>query len=541
MIKVLIVDDERLLRTNIKAMMAKDSFGYTVCGEAVNGAEALKKIKQEQPHILLCDVQMPVMNGLQLSTEVMKQYPEIKIIMLSNYDDYEYVRTALQYGAVDYLLKHNLSEKVLLDSLNRAGEFLSALDQSKTDGSLIKSTPNNILALKEKFLLNLLSGFYTADLDMDADIKVLGIRIDKTELVAVSMVIDDYQMLHAERQLRGISLLKLSILNISEEILAENENGLIGHVNNEKFAILLSFADTKSSALVESTLHHVLHQIGFCLKKYLGISVSFSIGQRCRSFKDIPHSFKSSESLLNDKFYTGKGSFLTASRVVSQKKEIHTGLSIQNEKELISHIREQNGERLNRLVEQIFQTIRIDNLTRYSAQIIFNDLLGIINKLFRENAIDQSQVFSGRSTPSEILASLETIDEVQTWMTGLFRDLLSKLERKADVMPYSDNVKRVIQYLRNHYLEDVSLQTAAEVVHLNSAYLSKIFKDDVGSTFTEYLNNLRIEKAKQLLAEQSMEIRDIISKCGFNNYTYFFNAFKKKVGMTPKQFIARQK
>ena len=157
MLKVLIVDDELLVRTNLRYMLDWEANGFSICGEASNGAEAIKLAQKMSPDIILSDIRMPVMDGLELSHQLKKLYPESILIVLSNYDDFEYVKGTLKNGAIDYILKHNLSISTLSEALHRAKEFASKRRENTASKPY---SINNLLALRENFLIHLLSGFY---------------------------------------------------------------------------------------------------------------------------------------------------------------------------------------------------------------------------------------------------------------------------------------------------------------------------------------------------------------------------------------------
>jgi Response regulator containing CheY-like receiver domain and AraC-type DNA-binding domain len=154
-------------------------------------------------------------------------------------------------------------------------------------------------------------------------------------------------------------------------------------------------------------------------------------------------------------------------------------------------------------------------------------LLGIINRVCKENGTQLSEIYSGNITPNELLISMDTLEEIEEWIQGLFTKLVEIKDTKEGES-YSAYVNKTISYIKTHYSENISLSIIAEDICVNSSYLSTLFKEETGTGFSEYLCDIRLEKAKALLEEGKLEMKEIISMCGFNNYAYFFSIFKKE-------------
>lgn len=538
MIKVLIVDDDFLIRTNIKVMLDWEENSFTVCGEASNGVEALALIKNKVPDIIISDIRMPVMDGLQLSREVNNNFPNSKMIMLSSYDDYEYVRGTLKNGAIDYILKHNLSKEVLLNAITRAKEMLEEEDiKSKNSIKSSKST-NNILAIKEKFIIHLLTDFYKDENEVLLNIKALEMKIDTKNVLAVIMVIDDYKSVTVKGSLKDSTILEFAVINIADEILNDISNGVACHISNERFVILLSFAQNRSSAAIDSMLNSILDRIAVCLKNFMNISVSFSIGIICDRLINISKSYETADRALTDKFYAGKNCILKSS-VANESKNFLYGLDIETERQIILNIKAGNWNGMYAKLEEVFACIKNEKINPSSSQMVFNDLLGIINRICKENNIALSVIYANISAPHELLASFETLDEIKAQLFDLFNRLIPLIDNGARESN-SEYVNKALNYIKQHFTDNISLANVADEIKITNVYLSKLFKEEMNIGFSEYLCDLKLEKAKSLLVEGKHEIKDIAAMCGFNNYAYFFNTFKKKTGLTPKEFTYKK-
>lgn len=535
MYKVLIVDDELLLQTNIKLIINWEENGFVICGEASDGIEALNIIETEIPDIVICDVRMPNLDGLQLIRKINTEYPDIKFIMLSNYDDFEYVRDTLKSGALDYILKHNLNNKLLLDVLLRAKRLIEETLGSKRKSNAESLSSGNLTALREKFIIQLLTGLYRDTSEIKNHLLVLDMKIDINNAVAILMVIDDYRITAANQDLKDSSLQEFAVDNICSEILDDFGNGAICHVSNEKYAILLSFANSRSRSLIDNAINSVLGRIGTCLKKFLNLSVSFCVGSMCESISNIDVSYENAQRLLVDKFFYGNNCILKNSHQESQKKLV-MGINIDIERQIVLKIRQKDKKGLTLELLQVFDFIERDKLSIKSSKMIFNDLLGIINRMCKENAVGLGEVYSEELTQDEIVTSLETLDTAKIWFLKVFEKLMSLINSREDGLN-SLYVKKAVEFIKRNYAENISLGQIADSLDITDNYLSKLFKEEVGIGFAEYLCDIRLEMAKNFLEEGKKDIKTVSEICGFNNYAYFFNVFKKKIGITPKKYL----
>lgn len=537
MIKVLLVDDELLVRTNIKLLINWQEHGFAICGEASNGDQALQMIEKHNPHIIILDMKMPRMNGYQLSKILYKKYKHIKIIILSNYDDFKYVKGTLKNGAVDYVLKHNLNKHVLLDSLNQAKNSMPASNLTETVGF---NTLNNLFALREKFISQLLTGFYTDEKEIQKQIELLDINLGFSNILPIIMEIDNYEITSTTDSniLKNRALLEYSIINISNELLSEHKNGILIATSGKQFPILLSFPNIRSQAQIIHITNTILNTISSCLKNLLEISVSFSIGNLCNTFSSLPISYADAVDSLDNKFYMGKNcvinnNFITDLGIL----EDLTGLSLDIEKQIINCLNTGDLNTLMLILKQLFTTIKNSNLCINGTKMVFYDLLNIIIKISKESNIELSDIFISSITPHEALSNIETFNDAESWIIDSFEKLI-KLSYIDNISCDSEYVMQAMTFIKNNYMKDISLSDVAEEVGIGSTYLSRLFKDSIDIGFSEYLGDIRIEKAKILLEECKYTIKEVGKLSGFNNYDYFIKFFKKKVGISPTQYAS---
>lgn len=527
--KILLVDDELLVRTNIRLLLSSHSETLEICGEASNGREALELISSVRPDIILSDMQMPEMNGLELCKAVRFQFPEIAFVALSNYDDFELVRGVLKNGGIDYLLKHQLSSDTLSDTLLN----IKLQKHEKTDNGEISSTAT-INSLKKTFMTNWLSGVYI-DKDMiDYNIRTLHLSLHTTRLCPIILMVDNYNQRFVSQSLRQQNTLEFSIINIGTEILDSHKNGIIIHIKNGNYCILLSFDKTPSMARINEFIHQLILQISSKLKLFLNISTSYSIGEICPDCMDVPHSFEKAMQASSQKFYTGNQSIFHSQDISIQEQPL-AGLDRQLENQLWIAASQGDFDSIQIKLKEFFRHIRQSRIDFNNAQMAFTDIIGILLRVAKEKGISLNTIFRDSIKPSNVLAQLNTLDQLQEWFLTNFQALCEETAKQISVD--SVYVQKALAIIHQKYHTPITLQTLANEIGISFGYLSTIFKAETGQNFSEYLNSYRITMAKNLLNCGNTDLHKISAACGFQDYSYFFKVFKKMTSMTPSAYM----
>ncbi len=534
MYSVLLVDDELLSRTHLKLLVKWEDHGCTLAGEAANGREALQFLEEGKVDIVISDILMPEMDGVALSGEINRRYSDIPIIMLSNYDDFELVRGALKNGAVDYLLKHRLNASVLLETLDRAKAQVNEARGKLRDSGQIRPRADQLHALREKFVVQLLSGYVKAE-EVEEHLRLLQMRLDAKHVLPVVMEIDGFHEIVASRGLKEESILQFAITNIVEEILLEYDKGIISHVGNGKFILLLSFANTKSMAYIDQVIQGIIDRSSVCLKKFVKVSASFAIGKPCFSILEVGKSYEQAVEALREKFYLGKSSVVRGGAAKFNASPM-LSLDPNDELRLIASVKSLSRDDVSEILECIFSKLKGNMVSPVNAKMVFSELISAINRLCKEYHLDMADLYDQNEVPHEVLVRLETLNEIQSWIRAVFDRLLTMLARKRNEN-LSLFIQQAVHYVNHHYCEDISLSDVAGAIAISNNYLSSQFKEEMGIALTEYMSDLRVNKAKLLLAEGKLDLKEVARQCGFNSYTYFLQVFKRKTGLTPKEFL----
>lgn len=532
--KIVIVDDEVLVRANIKMLLAGYEDEFRICGEASNGVEALEILEKLQPDVVITDMKMPVLDGLALSAKIKTKYPKTAMIALSNYDDYEYVRGTLQNGAIDYILKHNLNRVNLIEALMKAKQFCEK-NKTRHSDHPDKKVENNLIALRKKFIIQLLTGFYSDDTEVQNHILTLDIKLEAKNIIPIVMSINGH--LNANKHLKNLNVIEYAIMNITNEILKDFGKGVICNVSDTIFCILISFQETSSKNIIDDKINSILWRIQSSLKQFINVSASFVVGNMCNNFETLPASYEEAEQcILNGFCYDRK----TVTKIYDHQKYNRklTGLDLDCEKKLLNALKSGNTSQINTTVEYIFSEIERKKLDVTSSQIIFTDMISIANRACKQYNVEPSSVYGSSMSIVEFLSTSD-IEKIKVHFQNLFGKIATEKPSNPQKIS-SPYIRAAVEYIHNNYSKNISQQMIADEIGISSTYLSTLFKNEMSVGFTEYLTNLRLDQAKTLFETGNYKIREVGELCGFYDYFYFFKVFKKKFGITPKEFLKHQ-
>jgi len=429
MYKILIVDDEPAIRKGLVHLMPWDSLDCMIVAAAVDGIEAVELLKTEKPDIVITDIKMPGMNGLELSKHIYENYPAIKIIILTAYSDFDYSQSAIKYGAIDFILKPTSADK-FIEAIEKAKLMIKKERENKMIIENLKTElSHQIQEIQENLLLKIMHGIESDPIQINNKCRSLQI--------------------HLEHYLAIMAKIKLH-----------------GHSDNHTPA---------------SSNHGIL------LTKKLLASV----------FKDYVH-------------YT---------IIVDQH---HICIFLNMNKDHASQTIENMIPACHELIYMAKNLNKLDLLLGISR---CHDDISSISTAYEES-------MAALSNPLYSNDAVTIFDEEKNNGSSL------EFNQMEQYIHYPSIIEKVDEYIMNHYHENISLSTIADVVHLNSSYLSRYYKKETNITLTEKITHVRMERAKILLKTTNLKIYEIASIVGIENSTYFSISFNKYTGHYPKEYRA---
>ena len=531
MVKVLIVDDEAIARMNLRCLIDWEKEGYVICGEADNGFDALKKVEELKPDIIFTDINMPGMSGSELVKKVRAVTPEAKVVAFSAFEDFEYVRQSLKEGALDYLLKYKVDAEALISLLNSIRESINQeyIEKQKIT-KIIDIASSGKVQIQKNVLLNVLNGYVQEN--FDELMKKYDIDLDGKNLVVAVAVIEEKDKFNSQES----AVFKKTIDNILSNICAEMKKTEFVFLENGKLAFLMSFSKLSSEAQITSEVVSNLCEIENTVKKFLNIGMSFGVSNICPCYANIKHYYEEASTALEDGYYKGS-SYIVQKNELSRKceEQKNVRLSAADEKNIILYVRGLRKQELSRYIDGIFRSVQENKGSFNTVKMISVELTNIFERIIKESGISTESIYNENINLYEETSKFRSIDELSKWFKYLYNNLLTILEASQIKGDYSATIKKAIEFILNNYSKDISLSDVSKAVDVSPQYLSKLFKEECGKGFVNFLSCIRIEQAKKLLKE-GVKIKDLAEQIGFNNYTYFFTVFKDVTGMTPQQY-----
>ena len=536
MLKVMIIDDEFYFREALKVSIPWNELGFHICAEAKNGKDALEKAVKLNPDIMIVDINMPIMDGLEFVRNVNEKGIGSKIIILTGHSEFNYARQAVQLGVNNYILKP-VDDDELIKSLIETKEIIEKEASIKIEADRLRQQLKDSLPLlKDKLLNELLQGGF---------IRGKHETMKKMEYLNVNICSKYYQVVTIEMEYEESSgwnnedkqLWKFAVSNISGEVLAEQYVFDMCYDTEDRICIILGTEEMDHKSDISPLLHNRLELIRNVVQKHLGFTVSIGVGNIKNGLFDIHASYKESIVALKNKLTVGKNKIIPYSTVSDSiiKGNLFTG---EHRSQLLMNLRTADEREVQRLIRQIFIEMRSDNIHHEILFVVCIELVAVCLEYIVEAGLSLKDILPGNSLNIiEQLQSKGSIDEMESWIEEIYRHTmeLSKRNRSSKVSKLIDEVKK---YIGDNYTnDDLNIDEIARKLFVNYAHLCFIFKRDTGVTINEYLTELRIKKAKELFDRGNTLVLDVASKVGYADANYFGKCFKKFYGLAPSKYI----
>lgn len=521
MYSVFLVDDEPIVLEGIRSKIDWESSGFSFCGEATDGEIALSMINELKPDILITDIKMPFMDGLELSAAIKKTQPWIKIIILSGHDEFDYAKKAISIGIEDYLLKPFTSDDVIT-SLKKVAQQIDKERTQLSDISKMKAELKSQEKLLQKdFLINLVHG--TADMpNLTQKCSELGINlISRYYKILISKIESKTGNSHNQQEV-------CSILN-SYSASWEETLSFFHHGNR-----LVCILKSNSPSELEESVYNIAETIEHITTQNQDCIVVTAIGKTVDHLSEITNSYSDAKNIIEESKIKNQSRIISSDDIQTNDNSI---LNFTESDPLVDRLKYASKNDISVIIEESMTLIN-NNPGQFKvfASYLLVDLIFAVSKLienlggnvkelkpeivqrnFIDNAVKDEDKFV-----SVVQNILEFVLEFRdSRMTGRYKDVILKAKEYID---------------KNYADPNTTLTTVADVVCLSPNHFSTIFSQECNTTFIEYLTNVRIENAKRLIKSTEMKGYDIAYECGFSDPHYFSYIFKKNTGLTPREY-----
>ncbi len=525
MLKLMLVDDEANVRSHVLNGIDWNELGYEIVCEAENGKEAYDYFEIYSPDVVITDIKMPFMDGLELTEAILKKNPYTKIIILTGFDEFSYAKKGITLQIEDYILKP-ISKNELTNLLVKTkNKIEDEKNMRKNVDDLKEYYKKSYDLVRKNYLEVMLKGANEKDILSWIDYYSLSIR---GELFCVIYVgIDNKD----KDDFESSNLRNMAILRFLDEIRGKMMLGEYFMSENGIF-IIQSFEGNNKSSFLKS-LDLLCANIRQGALKFLDESLTIGVGTVVDSLDKIYISKESALNAYDYKMLLGSEKVIFYEDIESRSSK---GEPIENIdlRKLATFIRTGRLDDFSAYLEKVYRRIIETGETGYMTNSI--QIFSVLDRITGELGVEDLTINELKSKILYHISKQEPLDKIKTELISLAEKIVytTSLKRKYVTKDLIGSVKDIVaNELEN---PDLSIEIIAEKTHYSPNYLGSIFKKETGMSINAYILELRIEEAKELLINSSFKSTDIAMKTGFSSSTYFAFSFKKAVGISPREY-----
>lgn len=531
--KVIFAEDEEPLRKAICQVIDWEKLGFQLVCEAGDGQEAYEMIQQEKPDVLLTDIYMPLMDGLELAKKVRKSNRSMKIVILTGYDKFEYAKQALEMSVNYYILKPTTPAE-FSEVLVKIKEELDQEITAKRNIEQYKMKyEESLIVLRERALLNLITNSHRKIHGLNQNLQKLGIELDAKSFVVAIAVIENKEEIAKVYWENDLYLLDFAIYNVCKECLLEYDQELILIGQEDDFVVIF-----KENMVCENRFEdycvEIMNDLRNNIQRIFNMELSVGIGDKYEQIEEITYSYKDALTALEYRPLEGMGKIIVRLDV-ERKESLMTQKLDDLLKKLEHFIKTGDMNAVIHQLEYIFSFIKHANITLNDFKTALLKMTVTIYSVYNEMVdIDEDQPMEFHDF-NEVFEK-ENIEEIKSYYIQLCERLLKKIEDLRD-NDQVNLVKRAINFiLKNYSNKDLDIQFICENLHISASYFCKLFKIQTKVTIVEFITRIRLEKSKELLKTSPMKVFEISQQVGYEDQHYFSYNFRKQTGMTPTEY-----
>lgn len=535
--KVFLVEDEYIVREGIKNNIDWEKNGYDFCGEASDGELAFPMISEKRPDIVITDIRMPFMDGIELSRMIKEEYPEIKIIILSGHEEFEYAKAAIQIGVEEYLLKP-INGDELLQVVNRVAQKIKEENESRE--TLQEGEGDENFEYAKRQLLSSL-------IDDNAS---LSDAMEQGKKIHLNLMAQCYNIMMLKLQRKnkeqGFSQRILELYKTMEDTLKEQDGQSIMFDRAPEGKVILFMGSGEEE--IRRNMDVFAGQFREILPEYEDVTYFGSVGVPVMRLRELGESYEAASHGFSYRFLTEPNQIVDNHTVFDQTR---------NEKKFSCSIGSVDIQNLDKQkIESFLKGGEMDEIHFFVEEYMKNTGdAGKNSMIFRQYIVMDmffaashflTQITDGREQPGEPFESPEQMQKIVSDLEATvvyIKELFTKVMQVRDAQTTehnSDVVENAKKYIsENYHDEELTLNTVAHEVNVSPNHLSAMFSQKTGQTFVKYLTDVRMHRAKELLKCTSKRSNEICEEVGYRDPHYFSHLFKKNVGCSPIQYRER--
>lgn len=524
MLKVLIIDDEKLVRQMVMRCIEWEELGLHIVGEASSARMGLEMIDELQPDMVFMDVRMPGMDGLTCSRQILKKHPQVKVLILSGHDEFEYASEGIRIGVFDYLLKPVNAEELKKAAVKARDAILAERDHRQEFERYKEELEKHASYIRDRQLSGLVRS-RTPEAYMES-LGYFGVKIENGVFQAALVELGAGAEEAGEEERL---LAKMHARRIMEDYYGETA-GIYVIDSGADWLILLNNAS-------ETAVYDQAEELREYLENNMETSVCIGVGNVYSEIEKLHDSYQEAKDALNHRFVSGEEGVICFCDVYPfYDTEQAAVLNDEVLREFGNAVRISDAHKAEKLLEPVLDHMKKTGKGREGTVIFAVQILAGLMQVLTELKLDSA--VNGVTYPELIahIFSLATFEDIREYLRELVESVCAMIGEEV-----SDKEKTLVHkvkdYLEEHYMdEELSLNFLAGMFYVNASYLSRVFKEKTGATFSSYLFDVRMGAAEELVRSTELKAYEIAERVGIADPHYFSACFKKYTGMSVSDY-----
>ncbi len=532
MYKFLLVDDDTIIREGIRDNISWEKLGFNLIGECEDGNQAIEAIDKYKPDVILTDICMPFLDGLELAKYVSERFPSTKIILITGYDKFDYAQKAVRLNVYDFILKP-ITPNELIKIIKRVKLEIDKEISSNRKLKYLKNKLNESLPiLRERFLNKIIYGKLKGD-EIKNRLKYLSLNFQYSFYSTIVIDIDNSNELKLKIGDEKYELLSLNILNYCTQLL--KTSNLDGQVFSNSDEYIIIIINEKSLDTLNNKKLLVAENIRQTVEEISETTVTISIGTNCTNIQEISFSFQNAITALDYRFLLGTNQILSYDDLI-KTQTIEMISKKEWDKEIALSLKTNRHDETKMLIKELIKNLKTNMVPIEKSYTYIQKIIVLIYNIINELSINETNVFGEIENPFLHISKFKTLNKLEVWLIDVINNIQKLIKEKKD--DFSKNkILLAENFIKENYNnEKMTLSSICFYLCMSKSRFSPLFKKHTNMTFIEYLTRIRIEKSMELLKTTSLMTYEIAYKIGFSDPHYFSIIFKKINNLTPSEF-----
>ncbi|WP_019909127.1 response regulator [Paenibacillus sp. HW567] len=522
MIKILLADDEPIIIKGLRKLIDWDALGMEIAGQAYDGSELLQQLEVISPDLIISDIKMPNLSGIDIIKTIKERELQIKVIFISAYQEFNYARDAVAYGALDYLLKP-IRKPQLEQVLRRAAQLINEEHEEELRKGKLQHLERKI---RQEEISDWMARLIDGTLRSGSEAYELLSQVLRGPRFVLGTIGIDWDGEHQKWSDKETRLVEFAAGNILQELIAEPG---IGHVfmHSGRHVYVISYESPEEARQLTQEIH-------MKIRDFLKLGSTIGISRMVDQLPQLSEAYKQAVSALELKYFVGINRVIEYG-VFQQVKALDEEIYRSQHQAAVAFAENDKAagfQAWNRLLDTIYSATFGNRTLAVSTS--FSSLLYLIQELEKSGLLKLEHSVKRHELQNQ-LNQYSTYERLRAEMVRVVEELLCIIENGSRNKEKAMMAK-VKQYIEEHYSEDVTLESAANLIFMNASYFSFFFKKHTGQNFKQYLTGVRLKHAVRLLLNTDLMVYEIADKVGYNNPRHFSDVFRKAFGSLPNEY-----